>query len=478
MYSQHQSSQSASHCDQPAVGLNSQISSNPGKGLNLKNLRNNYSGFLVLWIILLVPSLTGCGISPKTEAGAQPKPPGAQEKSSTAVDVAIAQTGWVLEPIEYTGRTQPLRDISLRSQIEGRVLNLNVDIGDPVKQGQILAQVDDALLQTTVTEAQAELAALKSEVARAQTQVGNAQARAEQARLELQQAKVDATRLQNLAQEGAISRQEAELAQTAAATAQQNLQATLKQIRTEQQAVAAAQERVKAQQAILAQNQERQSYSLLTSPINGVVLERVTEPGNLVTPGSELLKLGDFSQVKVEVRVSDRELANIQVGQSVTVHLDALANESFSGKVTRLSPAADSEALQIPVEVTIPNPNRQIGSGLLARVRFTPNTQAQVVVPQTALEVGPESGRGDTQMTKTNKTSGNATVFVVVENGGESTVKARQVEISDRAKGRVAIVSGLKPGERFVVRSDAPLKDGDTVRLSILSASNSTSHGD
>ncbi|MFP4102268.1 efflux RND transporter periplasmic adaptor subunit [Coleofasciculus sp.] len=472
MYSQHQSSHSSSHSHQPPVGLNSQTV-NSGKWFNLKNLRNNYSGFLVLWIILLVPSISGCNLVPKTEAGAQPKPPGAEEKTSTAVDVAIAETGWVLEPIEYTGRTQPLRDISLRSQIEGRVLNLNVDIGDPVKPGQILAQVDDALLQTAVTEAQAELAALNSEVARADTQVGNAQARAEQARLELQQAKVDATRLQNLAQEGAISRQEAELAQTAAATAQQNLQATLKQIRTEQQAVAAAQERVKAQQAILAENKQRQSYSLLASPINGVVLERVTESGNLVTPGSELLKLGDFTQVKVEVRVSDRELANIKVGQSVTVNLDALANESFSGKVTRISPAADSEALQIPVEVTIPNPNRQIGSGLLARVKFTPNTQAQVVVPQTALEVSGKSGGEDTQMAKTNQptqTSEKSTVFVVVENGAESTVEARQVEISDRTKGRVAIVSGLKPGERFVVRSDAPLKDGDTVRLSILSA--------
>ncbi|MFW5666229.1 MAG: HlyD family secretion protein, partial [Coleofasciculus sp.] len=287
VYSQHKSSHSSSHSHQPPVRLNSQTV-NSGKWFNLKNLRNNYSGFLVLWIILLVPSISGCNLVPKTEAGAQPKPPGAEEKTSTAVDVAIAETGWVLEPIEYTGRTQPLRDISLRSQIEGRVLNLNVDIGDPVKPGQILAQVDDALLQTAVTEAQAELAALNSEVARADTQVGNAQARAEQARLELQQAKVDATRLQNLAQEGAISRQEAELAQTAAATAQQNLQATLKQIRTEQQAVAAAQERVKAQQAILAENKQRQSYSLLASPINGVVLERVTESGNLVTPGSEL----------------------------------------------------------------------------------------------------------------------------------------------------------------------------------------------
>lgn len=180
MSSQHQSSYSASA-----------VPPHP----NTFSASPNYWGVLMLWVILLVSSLSGCNLVSKTEVGAQPKPPGTELESSTAVDVAIAQTGWVVEPIEYKGNTQPLQDVSLRSQIEGRVLNLAVDIGDRVQQGQILAQIDDALLQTAVTEAQAELAALKSEVARAQTQVGNAQARAEQARLELQQAKVDATRL-------------------------------------------------------------------------------------------------------------------------------------------------------------------------------------------------------------------------------------------------------------------------------------------
>lgn len=432
---------------------------------------SHLSGILLMGMLLCLPSISGCRVASKTEAGAQPSP-GSEQESPIAVDVAIAERGWVIEPIEYMGETQPLRTVSLRSQIEGRVLNLAVDMGDPVKPGQILAQMNDALLQTEVSEAQAELAALNSEVARAQTQVGNAQARAEQARLEFQQAQVDATRLQNLAQEGAISRQEAELAQTAAATAKQNLEAALKQIRTEQQAVAAAKGRVKAQNAIVAQNKERQSYALVPSPINGVVLERVTEPGNLVTPGSELLKLGDFSQVKVDVQVSDQELADIQIGQSVTVELDALPDQSLIGKVTRISPAADSQALKIPVEVTIPNPNRQIGSGLLARVRFTPNSQAQVVVPQTALEVSPESGRGNPQPENTNSPTqrlGQATVFVVVQKGTESRVESRPVTLSDRAKGKVAIASGLQPGERFVVRSDAPLKHGAQVRLSILS---------
>lgn len=420
------------------------------------------SKFLLIGVVFLLPSLTGCGVLSRTEAEAQPNRPGAERGGGrTAIDVAIAKTGRLQESLDYTGNTQPVREVSLRSQSEGRLLRLNADVGDPIRQGQILAQLDDALLVSAVSEAESQLAALQSEVARAKTQVGNARARAEQARLELQQAKVDAARLQLLAREGAISQQQAELAQTTAATAQQNLQAALEQIRTEEQAVAAAEGRVKAQQATVAQSRERQSHALLASPINGVVLSRVTEPGNLVTPGSEVLKLGDFSQVKVEVRLSELELANIQVGQSVTVRLDAFANESFPGTITRISPAADPKLRQVPVEVTIPNRNGRIGSGLLARVTFDPATPPRVIIPQTALQ---ESGEpGDLG------NSNQATVFVVSKEGADPKVKARAVEVGDRANGNVEILSGLQPGEQFVAQSAAPLNDGDTVRLSILS---------
>ncbi|HBB34457.1 MAG TPA: efflux transporter periplasmic adaptor subunit [Cyanobacteria bacterium UBA8803] len=426
-----------------------------------------FSSFLLIGAVFL---LAGCSLLPKTQADAQPSNPGLEQgKGSTAVDVAIAKTGMLREPLEYVGSTRPVREVSLRSQIEGRLLKLNVDVGDAVTAGQILAQLDDGLLLTAVSEAQAELAALESEVARARTQVGNAKAKAEQARLEFQQAQADAARFQSLWQSGAISQQQAELAQTAAATAQQNLNAALKQIRTEQQAVAAAEGRVTAQQATVAQNRERQSYALLASPINGVVLERVTEPGNLVTPGNEVLKLGDFSRVKVIVPVSELELANIRVGQSVRVRLDAFAKESFSGEVTRISPAADPVAKQVPIEVTISNPNNKIGSGLMARVSFPTSNPTRVLVPQTAIQAGRERRQSTDNQTESNSPPKSGTIFVVAAVGTETTVKARPVQLGDRANGQVEILSGLKPGERFITRSSSPLKDGDTVRLSILS---------
>ncbi|MCA1992622.1 MAG: efflux RND transporter periplasmic adaptor subunit, partial [Coleofasciculus sp. S288] len=411
-----------------------------------------------------MPFLTGCAL-PKTEAEAQSTPPGGQQGGGiTSVDVAIARTGVIQEPKPIPGRTKPVREVSLRAQVEGRLLDLQVDVGDHVSQGQILARLDDSLLVTAVSQAQSELTALQSEVARAQTQVSNARAQAEQARAELSQAKTDAARRQTLVRQGAISKQEAELAQTAARTAEQTLQAALAQIDTEQQAVAAARGRVEAQRATVAQAKERQSYALLAAPINGVVLEKVSEPGNLIQPGGEVLKLGDFSQVKAVVNVTDSQRSNIRVGQSVKVELDAFPNESFSGRVSRIVPVAN--ALQIPVEITFPNSNGQIGSELLARVIFEDRTASRVVVPQSALPEGEgcqESGVGN------NPQSSETTVFVVTGEGAEAKVQARRVQVGKCANNQVEILSGLQPGERFVARSGKPLKDGESVRFSAVS---------
>jgi multidrug efflux pump subunit AcrA (membrane-fusion protein) len=370
--------------------------------------------------------------------------------------------------------------------VEGRLLSLQADVGTPVKQGQILAQLDDSLLVTSVTQGEAELAALQSEVARAQMQVQNARAQAEQARAELKQAQVDAARLRSLASSGAIPLQQAEVQQTEAATAQQTLNAAIAQIATEQQAVAAAQRRVDAQRAAIAQAKERQSYTLLASPITGVVLEKASEIGNLVQPGGEVLRLGDFSSVKVVVPVSDEELSNIRVGQSVRVEFDAFDNEEFTGRVTRISPVGDVNALQIPVEITIPNSNGRIGSGLRAQVSFEPTTSPRVVVPETALqgagEAGGTPGGGESRSNPKSETrpqdavrgrqnpkSREATVFVVTGEGNQAKVQARRVQVGTSANGNVEILSGLKSGERFVVRSEKPLKDGALVRVSILS---------
>lgn len=423
---------------------------------------------------LLIPCLVGiglltvsCGSLPKESAEAQSQSPGgrAQGGGATPVDVAIARTDVLQTQPEYTGNTTPFRIVSLRSQVEARLLALNLDVGDTVNQGQTVGQLDDALLLTAYKQAEAELAALKSEVVRATTQVSNARADVERARLEVVQAQADSQRQQKLFQAGAIAQQSAEQARTQAQTAAQALRAAQEQVRTEQQAVAAAQGRVLAQQALVAEAKERRSYARLTSPITGVVTEKVTEPGNLLQAGSEVLKIGDFNRVKVVVQVSELELAQIQVGQSVKVRLDAFPNETLIGRVTRISPAADATARLIPVEVVIPNSDGKIGSGLLARVNFESQTAQRVIVPQTAIQK--QASQQKSNRANTQNQAG--TLFVVSDAEGKAKVTARAVTLGKRADSKVEILSGLQPGERYVVRSGQPLKDGDAVRLSILS---------
>lgn len=452
---------------------------------------------------LLSAVLTGCESLWEPNAKAQPQPQSRSEsapKPPVAVDVAIASLGNIGTALEYTGTTAPVREVSLRSQIEGQLQELLVDVGDRVQPGQILARIEDDLLEGAVNQAKAEKAAQRSQVLTAKSQVGDASikveqarlqlqqaeadilrlqtslsARIEQARLEAQQTQADANRLKQLTQEGATPAQQAEQAQTRAKQAQQilrNEQASADQqisqakttaqtaarilrsaqaqVEIEQQKVTAAEAQVTAQKALINQAKTRQAYASLRSPLSGKVLARSSESGNLVQPGTEILRLGDFSRLKIDLEISELNLNTVKLQQPVQVKLDALPDQSFPGVVTRISPAADPSARLVPIEITLANPAGKIGSGLLARVNFAPEQRQVVVVPESALN--PDSS-----------------VFVVNDTGKKATVTARPVTLGKKANGQVEILSGLSPGDRYVVRSSQPLQPNSAIRISVLS---------
>jgi HlyD family secretion protein len=437
------------------------------------------SGCLFVGIVVALP---GCYFLPKEEADAQSQAPRAtQNQRSSAVDVGIAKTAALETAREYTGTTQPLQEVSIRAQVEGQLQSLNVDVGDRVKQGQTVARIDDSLLVAAAAQAQAELASRYSEISQLQTQVNDARTRVEQARLQLQQAESDAARYERLAREGAVTQQQAEQFRTQAKTAVQVLRSAQEQVQYQQRVISSAKGRVAVQQAVVAQQKERRSYAVLTAPINGLVLNRLTEQGNLVQPGNELLRLGDFSRAKVTVQISEMELANVRIGTPAQVRLDAFPQQPFAGTVKRISPAANPISRLIPVEVILPNPTGRVGSGLLARVSFGQQNAKTLVVPLTAIQdnrapnrsqnsdsSGAKSGTPRSRNPNKIKES-QGVLFVVTGEGEQVTVKSRSVALGQQADGKVEILSGLKPGERFVIRSGKPLKDGETVRLSILS---------
>ncbi len=391
-------------------------------------------------------------------------PPDPASQQLPAVEVAIAR--WEASPsasVEYTGTSAPVQEVAVRARIEGRLLNLAVNVGDAVRAGQVVAQLDDTTPANALLQLQAEVSARQAEVAQAYANINAATARVAEAELQLQQAEAELRRLQLLAREGAVPTKSAEDAQIAVRSAQQSLRALQAQLNAQRQAVQSAEERVRSQQALVLQAQERLGYTTITAPITGIVLQRLTEPGNLLFAGNEIIRLGDLSQIKVLVLVSELEIAELRPNSAVQVRFDAIPDRQFTGKVSRIAPSADPVSRQIPVEVLVDNSDRRIGSGQLARVRFVGTAQGQVLrIPLSALA---ERQRRSTKA----ENKGEGTVFVVVKEGDNTIVRSRKVRLGDRRDGKVVVLSGLKAGERYVARSGGRLKDGDQVRLSALS---------
>ncbi len=452
---------------------------------------------------LLSVCLLGCGNPWEQNVKAQ------TERGSTdeaiAVDVAVAKTDSLEANLEYTGTTAPVREVSIKAQIEGRLQKLLVDVGDTVGAEQVLAYIEDDLLLGAVDQAKAEKMAQQSEVLTAQSQVGDAQIRVEQARLQLQQAEADITRLETslnarieqarlevnqtqsdadrfqlLAEEGAAGAQQAEQAQTrarqakeilrneqasasqqlsqaktAAKTASQILNSAIAQVQIEQQRVGAATAQMNAQRSAIDQAQTRQQYATIRSPFQGKVLRRLSEPGNLVQPGTEILQVGDFGRLEINVQVSELQLGQIQPQQRVTVKLDAFPDQTLTGVVSRISPSADVNSRLVPVEVVVNNPGGKIGAGLLARVNFGAGKGETVLVPNSAL------GEDDS-------------IFVVKKVGEKEVLERRSVTPGKAANGQVEILTGLNPQERYVVRSSKPLQPDSEIRLSVLSEKSSS----
>ena len=408
---------------------------------------------LSLCLAAVCVSLSSCAFGPQS-GGAPDRAALADE--IVAVDATTAEAGTGAAEPTYTGTTQPVQQVVLRSRVDGQVTALTVDVGDGVADGGVVARLDADLLTVAVNQAQAELRARESEVAQAQAAVSDAETALETARVQLLQAQTDADRLSRLAADGAVSVQTAEQAQLTVQTGQQVLQSAAEQIRTRQAAVSAAEGRVAAQQAVVDQTQERLSYAVVRSPLSGVVIERLVEPGDYAESGDELMQIGDLSRLKVTIDVSDRDLAQVSVGQPVTVRLDAFPADQLAGRITRIAPAADATSRLVPVEITVDNANERVSSGLLARVSLTATEGDRVAIPPAALELAASAEP--------------PTVFVVETTDGETgTVQARPLELGQTTDNRIEVLSGLQPGETYIVRSSGELSDGQTVRLSILS---------
>lgn len=320
-------------------------------------------------------------------------------------DVATALRASIRSGVAITGTLDPFRTVEVKAQVPGTVMNLRVDRGDRVADGQPL----------TIIEAEG----IRSQAAGAEAGVVAARATLAQARRELESART-------LRDAGAMADVDFHAIQTAYEAAQAQL------------ATAQAQAAGAAEQA---------QRTVVRAPLTGDVSERSVSAGEAVTVGQTLFTIVNSSRLELRGQVPVAQATRVAAGQPVEFTLDAYPGQVFTGTVARVSPVADPRTRQVGVTMTLPNGARTLIGGLFATGRvITGSTEEAVVVPPAAL-------RG---------TNGERYVWVVDD--GVLSRRSVMVGEHDELAGRVSIVSGIAVGD-IVVISPGSAKEGSRVRI-------------
>jgi RND family efflux transporter MFP subunit len=195
-------------------------------------------------------------------------------------------------------------------------------------------------------------------------------------------------------------------------------------------------------------------YTVLSAPMDGVILKRKVEVGSLVGPGTVAFVLADTRLAKVLFGIPDVMLKHVALGSSLDITTESFPGRTFAGKVTAVSPAADTQTRVFQVEVTVPNPKDELKDGMIAAldVKGAPAPSAQASLPLGAIV------RGKTP-------SQPYAVFVVADDGGKQVARMRAVELGAVFGNRVAVTSGVGARDRIIVSGNTVVKDGDVVRI-------------
>ena len=383
---------------------------------------------------LAVSDISGCGATDRAPAEQAREPVNVTVVSVTTVDTA--------ERLEAGGVVAAQETAVLSSRIVATIVDVRVRAGDRVRAGEGLVSLDarDVIEHTQQARASA-LAAEKS----------LAQARTEQSAAEAEHRLATAWHKRIIALHGLNSatdqeRDEADARLTAAAA----------RIAGAQAAIEVADANLVFARAAVGAATATESYTTLRSPFDGLVTERLTDPGNLAAPGVPLLRIESGGIRQVLVRVDEARAAYVHPGDTVDVEIDgagesAPGETALEGVVAEVARAVGADQRAFTVKVTVPR-TVTARSGTFARVVFRGAPHRALLVPSTAIQ----------------RFGQVASVYVVQD----SVARLRLIQIGPSSSAGVEILTGLDPGESVVTSPTGGLADG--ARVAIGEARNGT----
>lgn len=407
-----------------------------------------------------IVAFTGCSAK---------EPTGEQVINTISVEVATAQTGTVETNYVYSGKTAPIETANVFSTISGKVKKVNFDIGDSVKEGDILFEMDSESYETSLKSQQASYAAAMANVSVAQTtletvngatmqiQIENARVAMENAKLARDTAKTDYDNKSVLFTQGYLSKTEMDSvqdtytkAETAYNQAAQTYELTKGQMIQEntkkaQDSLNAAQASANATAAQMESTQKSIRDAKVKSPISGVVTTNNVTAETILSNSTVPFVISDTSKMIVDVSVSEQIINSIANGQIVNVKIAAAGSDKLSGKIKTINPAANEKGTY-DVEIEIENASGAIKSGMFAEVSFNK-----------------EKGYNSVVLDRDAVVSKNNEDYVFIEKDGIA-VKTNVVMGIDDGE-TVQILDGISLGDNVIIKGQTYLKDGDVVKV-------------
>jgi RND family efflux transporter MFP subunit len=346
----------------------------------------------------------------------------AEQLKETAADHAVPTVSLVAmkdvagAPMELPARIEAWSRAPIYARVSGYLKDWRVDIGAPVKAGQVLAVIETPDLDQDLRQAQAQLAVARSNLSLAES---------------------TAKRWQSLVAQNAVSKQEADEKQGDYISKQSN--------------AAALQASVDRQQAL-------KRYTQLVAPFDGVVTARNTDVGALVnagsggtagsSAGSELFVVSDLRRLRVYVQVPQRQVAQIHPGSTARVSVPERPGVSYQAKVQSLAQAISAGSGTMLVQLAVENPKSELLPGAFGTVQFD-----DAAIADTAVAIPPGAlimGRNGTQV-------------AVLDAGNR--VRLRKVTIARDLGNVIQLGEGVTKADRIIDSPPDGLADGDQVRL-------------
>jgi HlyD family secretion protein len=417
----------------------------------------------------------------------------------------VVQTGTAVKQdlatiVSASGEIKPKTYVNVGANAFGKIVKLYVREGDRVKQGQLLAQLENVQSAADVAAQKATVGANRTDAVAAEAALRTANADLKRARADSEKARQDFERAEGLYKSQLISKSEFESRQAAYEVAVAQLAQAEARIEQAKAQMESAQGRISQAQATLTRASDQLSKTTYIAPYDGVITNLPVREGETVvvgiqnSPGSTLMTLADMSVITAEVRVDETDVVNVKLDQPAEITVDAIPGKVFKGRVTEIgnnallrssgvstaqTTAGAQEAKDFKVVVTIDNPPDNLRPGLSATAKITTAKKADVLtIPIQALTIRTPK---DLEEKKKDENTAQAAapkkaerqeeiqgVFKIVGKGRNAKAVFVPVKTGITGSTDIELTEGLNPGDEIVTGTYKvlrTLKNQATIRI-------------